>query len=832
MTEMFDILWIDRVFTSECPMIIRNWVLPLTISLLALSLPLLVGQIHRADERFGKRGVGEIFSRTKYVKFYFGSIIIVLISLLIYFLKIPRCVDFGNTTNAIIDHSAEMVVVITASVFLLSVLWVVYALVTIATNTPKMYEAFRDKLHDYFEKESKLYTNKPGNNKELLEADEEIAKNYYLDPIFAIIRTAVLEKDAKLFNHIYEDLTKSVSTYRQEFRRNHAEKRHVQIEYPSSLLNAVNDLAQHCFEDENIYVQQQVSSIVGTLFIYEEQQDDYDVPRSGIHIDTLKLLWGIVIDATNRNRKEYLKLYWSSIFEYTKKMFHAIVVTRSDLLNGHEQYHLINEDLFEQALISNVHFMWVAYLYEKKEYDFLKEILEYYNGHSDVEELNFFLLKNIIENYSSTQLSHIEGSVINSIDNLIGEFHYYTTTSTSEIYKQRMVLSKFISLIVHIYYNKWNSVPIMPREIIVSDIIGNSLLKSSLLSQQFITGTIFDNTKVEKKMSDDEVNTFVMGVQNRNDEGERRFVKDCQISKAHIYYLFRHVKSTLSGNFGLNSFLWINQRQAATGGRNLNFTSDALSELDIDKSRMVYYGLESTLSKEASQISFSYINAINEQVAKTYYSQVNVEKNDVSGDGLRQILDSMLHADNKRYIFFYTTNEQLETLLSFGLEYKYELGFIYYGGTYPIKCVKLLEDENSQTLDNQLWIVSTKDQPVLKFVEIEENAEWKSVHKYAENKLRIKDAIDVRFERMYHYVKIEEKEDNNSNPLVTVSLKSRIEILGLDNPNVSVYKLDNIGEQHEVNDGNQNIINIITNFLKHIGCKFLKLIGLDKLVNK
>lgn len=829
MEVMLCIEWLNNVFGTECPTVLRNWAFPLIISLLALSLPLLVAQIHRVDERFGKRGVGEIFSKTKYVKFYFRCVVFVLVSLFLYFLKIPRCVDLGQTANAIIDHSAELLVVIAAAVFLLSVLWVIYALLTIATNTEKMYEAFRDQLQDYFRKESELYINKPSENKELLEKDEEIAKNYYLDPIFAIIRTAVLEKDAKLFNHINDDLTKAVSSYRQELSKNHVDKRHFQIEYPSSLLNVVYDFAQHCFDDENIYVQQQVSSIVGALFIYEEQKDDYEIQKSGLRVDTLLLLWKVAIDATNRNRKEYLKLYWSSIFEYSKKVFHAIVVTRTDLLNSHEQYTLTNDDLFEKALISNVHFMWVAYLYEKKEYAFLKEILEYYNGYSDVEELNFFLLKNIIENYSAKQLSNIEGSAINNIGNLIRLFHYYTTSSTSEINKQRMVLSNFISLIVHLYYNKWNSVPIMPHEIIVSDIQGNSLLKSSLLHQPIISDVYFDNTKVEKQLSEDNADAFIMGVQNRNDEGERRFIKDCQISEAHIYYLFRQVKISLSGNLGLNSFLWISQRQASEG-RRVKFDSYVLSEVDVEKSRLVYYGLESYLGKEASQISISYLNAINEQVAKIYYSQLDIEKLDISGDGLRQILDNMSHANNQRYIFFYTRNEQLEALKSFGLEYKYELGYIYYCNTYPIRCVELAEDEIGQTIANQLWIVSTKDQPILKFVEIEGDDEWKSVHKYAKNKLMIQDALDVRFEKMPHYVKISEAEDDGGNPLVTISLKSKIEILGLDNPNVSVYKLDNISEQQEVNNGNQKLIDKIIHIINSIWSKFIKSIGLDRIV--
>ena len=152
MATMLDILWIERVLTSECPMIIRNWVLPLTTSLLALSLPLLVGQIHRVDDRFGKKGVGTIFAHTNPIKAYFICLGVNLLFIILYFLKIPRYGEWGKDLNVIIDHSAEILTILASFAFLGSVLWVIWALLHIATNTEKMYEAFHTCLNEYFEK--------------------------------------------------------------------------------------------------------------------------------------------------------------------------------------------------------------------------------------------------------------------------------------------------------------------------------------------------------------------------------------------------------------------------------------------------------------------------------------------------------------------------------------------------------------------------------------------------------------------------------------------------------------------------------------------------------
>ena len=625
---------------------------------------------------------------------------------------------------------------------------------------------------------------------ELWKKDLKIAHNNNLRPLFAIIKTAILEKDTQLFNEITEDLSNNVAIYRQKILDTKANKRHIQIEYPYSLLNVVYELAQDCFEKEDIAIQQQVSAIVNTIIFYDKSNNNWDCQKYGISSDTLKLLWIIAIDATNRKRYEYLKLYWAVVFEYTKNTFHAPVVTRDHLPTGHERYELTDSDKEERALIANVHFMWMAYLYDRQEYNLLKDVLEYYNGYRDVEELNFLSIETALLNYNAEILLKRKNI---TIEKLIHDFHYYTTNSTSEIRKQQMILANFVSFIVNIYYNRWKSVPIMPPNISMNESIASTNIERSLQHQKAIPNVDFDLVTISERMDDDKVDAFMSGLVPRTEPQEVEFLRKCKIGEAHLYHLFRYTKSNLSSEIGLNKVAWVNKISSDDLEWNI-YNTEISTEINVSRGRMVYCGGEYTLYQEASSLSCGFLISLNEQVAKAYYSSINVPQEDITIDLLTQELNQMSH--DKRYFLFYTNEAQLSVLKALHFEPIGERNYLY-RGDFSIKCIPIHEDEYSTRIANQLWIMPKEEQPVLHFVDVDYGEGWKSIHEFANSTIKSRDLLHRKFEQAPIFVHMRDNNIEENNPLVTITLKSKIEIHGLEQPHVRVFSLANINNPIE-----------------------------------
>lgn len=826
MTIMLEIEWINRMLTAEYPLIIQRWVFPLVTSLLSLSLPLLVGQIHRVDERYGKKGVGDVFAHTIPIRCYEASIAFIVISLVLYLLQLPRpsWIDLGDRINYLIDHSSELLVIFASFLFLGCVIWVVFFLLEYAMNTEKMYELFSDNFKKYIKAEGTLYKNHNNSDdaskNDVLKEDAKIASKNNLKSLFAIISTAIQEKNTTLFNNIYSDLYNGVTTYRNTVYSEQRGKRHFQIEYPNSFLNALCDLSQCCFEKDDISIQHQVYSFVCTALI-DSASDMYECPKCGISESSLDALWLIVMDATNRKRNEFVKLYWASIFEYMKQMFHAYIVIDKNLSEDYQRYNLTREDHLESALIANIHFMWMAYIYNKRYYEILKDVLEYYNGYRDIPELNFLFIEQTLINYDASLLNSIDNTRYNSIDTLIRRYHYYATIATSEIEKQRHILADFVSFVVHLYYNRWESVPIMPRELTIAEGVNTSLIEVSLKRQRAIFDYRFDGVCLDKCMNDDEIDSFMTSILKRNQAFETAILQSIPIGRAHLYFLFRQIKSWLSWNLNNNEFVWLNALKGNVDNRKKSLAT-VLCTTYIPKNKMVFCGSEFDVNGYGIESSKRYLNAINVQVAKEYYCKQRVQAEYTNIDMLREEVAQMSH-DNK-YILFYSSDEQLRLFTSMQFSWDDKVSILS-NREFSIKCVLLSDNDKwGLSLINQLWIIPRNEQPLIRLIEDQNTKEWTTIHDYAKGIVKYRDMMSRQFEKMPIYVKISDYNVVQNIPMISVALKCKMEIYGkeylnakvllLGDPDIAPYR--DTGEQRADISYLQRVINYLTHLIEVI----------------
>ncbi len=90
--------------------IVEKGCIPLIIAILALGLPVLLQTASRIDDKYNSTRLLRAFYKEKITRIFIATNIISLISIIIWFLNLPRIVDLGIIINLIIDNSAFILI--------------------------------------------------------------------------------------------------------------------------------------------------------------------------------------------------------------------------------------------------------------------------------------------------------------------------------------------------------------------------------------------------------------------------------------------------------------------------------------------------------------------------------------------------------------------------------------------------------------------------------------------------------------------------------------------------------------------------------------------------
>ena len=127
-------IWLDRIFEANYPIIIQRWVFPLVIAMLSLGLPLLINTLQRIEANYKTHGISSLLMRTRWAKAYIISIIVMVVSVIVYLLQLPRIVDVNEWCNALINNSAAILLCLVSTALLISMLGLVYNIWKYTTN--------------------------------------------------------------------------------------------------------------------------------------------------------------------------------------------------------------------------------------------------------------------------------------------------------------------------------------------------------------------------------------------------------------------------------------------------------------------------------------------------------------------------------------------------------------------------------------------------------------------------------------------------------------------------------------------------------------------------
>ena len=768
MTTLVDILWPKSILLADYPTIVKNWVFPLFVGLLSLSMPLVITNMQRVEEKYKKHATFKGVLRNCYVRWYKWSMIIIVIAVLIYLAQMPRILNCGPL-NCLVDYSAEILLIIAAVNLLASVIALSYFFLKYTINTPAMYESSKTNLYEYFKEASKLSN---------VDNDTTLADKYELSTLMAVIEKAFEEQNEVATNDIIADFRKAIAYYRSN-RTTSA--RHISVDYPLTFRTMICDLVQSGIDTGKKSTQEQVRKLLHVIF-FDDPAQYGDIPKYGLSYSTLQTIFRIIIDTIDRKHTEFVKIYWSEIFEYTRQMFYAqVIIAPNDCMpESIDRYTLTDEDKKEQALIAYMHFMLQAYLYEKKEYDTLCYTLEYYNTFRTVQCLNFLSIDSALRAYCSVGLNN-------------EKLYYSNPNIASETDNRDYILANYMSFIANYNYNATKDIPVSTPNVVKMSLSESRRLEEAFKTAVTLPGIRFNRIEVQKTMSIAEYTEFLKSLGERNEHEELAFIQKKPLRNSNLELLYKFIKDYLSFGILRHPFVW-------------NLLLDGIELQGIRKTKvgvecsntfakelMVYEDNQAELPNKGFEIVQNYLSAIDEKIVIATYAKLSDKSaKEISIEALHLIIQKMANTD--RMIFFYKQKKSLEELAKkMGYLYDNQRDYISPAARNLYKCIKCVKLNGSNTktnaLENQIWILPYDQQPFARFIEVTNKQGWESIHQYGG---LLFDKTDEWFIAMPHYVKTEEPVKQQEFPIAQLSLKCRIEIIEAKNMKPQIYRIEGL----------------------------------------
>ena len=714
------IVWLERIFEANYPIIIQRWVFPLVTAMLSLGLPLLINTIQRIEANYKTHGISSLLMGTCWAKAYIISIIAVVVSVIIYLLQIPRIVDVGEWCNALIDDSAAILLCLCSTSLLITMLGLVYNIRKYTTNPSGMYQLAKNKMETYFK------------NCAIQGKDEGLT--YFL----AIVEVAIKDDSSNLFDTILDDYKACIKTYRNSVIEEHSnEEDHLLVEYPESLLKGLFQLSERCMTEKcSVIVQERLYCLIRETFFEFPFSMEYR-PKVGLSEMSIIALWDILVLATKNKCIEYAKLYWATIYEYVTMLYHAPYPPNVVLAaNKYDRDKL----KLERDLITFSHFIWQAYLYERKEYEMLKFALEYYNLGADVVELDYRFSGNAVGIYLSIEeyMSNINaGSKISGPDSIVQAFPCYEIRSNSEINKQYMMLANYTSFIIHKDYNLYDGVPYYDVKAVSTNRLKTMRsLRWALQNQKKGEPISISGTSIEKVMNESEIESYMWSIAKKDETGEKEFVAATSIRTDIVAHVWTQVYHDLEFEMLKHNHLWLLNMDASAAMSEEHNVQTVVAFIQRPKRYFIYTQNQYVYYTYGADLCGEFMRLVDEVVEVALSGKKggsSVQK--VHEDELPKYL--IKQDKNERCVWFYSCEDLrcVEKLAAkWGWVYESQRGFISpedADSKFVIKCIPIdPNDERVKSLIGQFWIMSTEEMPKIAFVEQEIRGDRKRLGEY------------------------------------------------------------------------------------------------------
>lgn len=291
------------------PDIVKTFAIPMIIGIFAFAFPLIFQVISRIDDKYDSTLFIKVFRNECARKSFKYVLVGALFSCVVWILQIPRCVDWGERINSLIDNSALILLVLSTIVLVISIFGVVKV------------------MYDYYVPE--LLFNRLNNK---YKKSKEKNKPMFFLAISKVMHYAIKKSNIDLFVSIYQFFSKEFSAIRKS-------KMNEDGSYPEEYYTVIKETNEIVFTNTQKGTSFFDKSDMFSLLINES-------PDVIISERTYNELWYGIRQALYYGHEDFIISYWQKAHQYMELRLKVIapkldensnVINQSDINKGENE---------------------------------------------------------------------------------------------------------------------------------------------------------------------------------------------------------------------------------------------------------------------------------------------------------------------------------------------------------------------------------------------------------------------------------------------------------------------------------------------------------------
>lgn len=343
---------------------VKTVCIPVIIAVFAIAFPLLLQTVSRIDEKYHSTRLMNIFYKEQISRLFITALIASLISIVIWYLKIPRKFDIG-ILNFIIDHSAFLIISIT-SFSLILILFLFVRLIKIYYNPIKLLKRLTKKH------------NKENNER----------KTNLFSTISDLLFYSIQQQNELLARELVMFLTEAFIIFRKD-------KEGEVIKYPNEYYDSIFEANELVCLRRKKTISNFNGSILLNLFI-----DGYQ--KTILSEETYSALWLCIRQSLDYGREDIIMSYWKNAHQHYSFNLQSIYEERNTdfkITNQTEVTYRENE----RKRFLEFHYALGGLLVYSRKYNLLKRLMSFTNQQPPRYELVPETLIEVFQKYMQTK---------------------------------------------------------------------------------------------------------------------------------------------------------------------------------------------------------------------------------------------------------------------------------------------------------------------------------------------------------------------------------------------------------------------------------------------
>lgn len=343
---------------------VKTVYIPIIIAVFAIAFPLLLQTVSRIDEKYHSTRLMNVFYKEQISRIFIIALISSLVSIVIWYLKIPRKVDWG-ILNFIIDHSAFLIITITSFALIL-VLFLFVRLIKIYYNPIKLLKRLTEKY------------NKEKNEK----------KTNLFSTISDLLYYSIQQQNELLARELVMFLTEAFIVFRKD-------KEGEVIKYPNEYYDSIFEANELVCLRRKKTISNFNGSILLNLFI-----DGYQ--KTILSEETYSALWLCVRQSLDYGRDDIIMSYWKNAHQHYSFNLQSIYEERNTDFKITNQTEVTFRENERQRFLE-FHYALGGLLVFSKKYNLLKRLMSFTNQQPPKYELVPETLVEVFQKYMQTK---------------------------------------------------------------------------------------------------------------------------------------------------------------------------------------------------------------------------------------------------------------------------------------------------------------------------------------------------------------------------------------------------------------------------------------------